>query len=62
MNCNANWYAARTRFGQEFLAKRRLAEAGVEGHVLEFRGRCYVVVSLLHTLFAKAQVPRSYLE
>lgn len=153
MNCEAKWYAARTRFGQEFLVKRRLAGAGVEhfipegrpgrpaipclvflratkpealdlansgrvrmkyiidcatrtllvvpdkqmddfqrvfeeaddispeplslgdrvrvtkgpltgveGHVLEFRGRCYVVVSLLDTLFAKAQVPRSYLE
>ena len=35
---------------------------GVEGHVLEFRGKCYVVVGLLDALFAKAQVPRSYLE
>lgn len=153
MNCEAKWYAARTRFGQEFLVKRRLVDAGVEhfipegrpgrpaipclvflhttktealdlannahvrmkyiidcatrtllvvpdkqmedfqrvfeeaddisqeplslgdrvrvtkgpltgveGYVLEFKGKCFVVVSLLDTLFAKAQVPRSYLE
>ena len=35
---------------------------GVEGHVLEFQGRYYVVVSLLDCLFAKAHVPFSWLE
>ena len=35
---------------------------GVEGYVQEFRGKVYVVVRLLDSLFAKAQVPRSYLE
>ena len=34
---------------------------GVEGHVVEFKGKYYVVVSLLDRLFAKAQVPRSWL-
>ena len=36
--------------------------AGVEGHVLEFRGRTYVVVKLLDAWFAKASVPRAWLE
>ena len=35
---------------------------GVEGHVIEFEGRYYVVVSLLDCLFAKAHVPFSWLE
>ena len=35
---------------------------GVEGHVLEFQGRYYVVVSLLDSIFAKARVPKSWLE
>ena len=35
---------------------------GVEGRVLEFQGRYYVVVSLLESLFAKTRVPRSWLE
>lgn len=35
---------------------------GVEGHVIEFHGRFYVVVSLLDSLFAKARVPRSWIE
>ena len=35
---------------------------GVEGHVLELNGRYYVVVSLLDSLFAKARIPRSWLE
>ena len=35
---------------------------GVEGHVIEFQGRYYVVVSLLDSLFAKARVPKSWLE
>jgi len=35
---------------------------GVEGHILEFRGKVYVVVSLLDCFFAKTQVPRNWLE
>ncbi|MBR1435694.1 MAG: transcriptional regulator, partial [Bacteroidales bacterium] len=35
---------------------------GVEGHVLELRGKIYVVVSLLDSIFAKADVPRAWLE
>ena len=35
---------------------------GVEGHVIEFQGRYYVVVSLLESIFAKARVPKSWLE
>lgn len=34
----------------------------VEGRVLELRGRYYVVVGLLDCYYAKAQVPRSWLE
>ena len=34
---------------------------GVEGHVAEFKGKYYVVVSLLDCLFARTQVPRSWL-
>ena len=34
---------------------------GVEGHVAEFKGKYYVVVSLLGSLFARTQVPRSWL-
>ncbi len=34
---------------------------GVEGHVVEFKGKYYVVVSLLDSLFARTQVPRSWL-
>ena len=36
--------------------------AGVEGRVLELRGRTYVVVELLGSWFAKASVPRAWLE
>ena len=36
--------------------------AGVEGYVLELRGRTYVVVRLLDSWFAKASVPRAWLE
>jgi transcription antitermination factor NusG len=36
--------------------------AGVEGRVLQFQGRYYVVVSLLDSIFAKASVPRSWIE
>ena len=35
---------------------------GVEGHVLELLGRTYVVVGLLGCIWAKAKVPRAYLE
>ena len=35
---------------------------GVEGRVLEFRGRTYVVVGLLDCWFARAEVPRAWLE
>ena len=35
---------------------------GVEGHVLELQGRIYVVVGLLNCLFARARVPRAWLE
>ena len=35
---------------------------GVEGFVLELRGRTYVVVRLLDSWFAKASVPRAWLE
>ena len=35
---------------------------GVEGDVLELRGETYVVVNLLGRFFAKAQVPRAWLE
>jgi transcription antitermination factor NusG len=35
---------------------------GVEGHVLEIQGRTYVVVGLLDCLFARARVPRAWLE
>ena len=36
--------------------------SGVEGHVLEFHGRTYVVVGLLNCWFARADVPRAWLE
>ena len=35
---------------------------GVEGHVLELLGRTYVVVGLLGCIWAKARVPRAFLE
>lgn len=35
---------------------------GVEGYVVEFHGKFYVVVNLLECLFAKARIPRSWLE
>lgn len=35
---------------------------GVEGHVLELNGKYYVVVSLLDCVFARARVPRAWLE
>lgn len=34
---------------------------GVEGHILQFQGQYYVVVSLLDSFFAKARVPRNWL-
>ena len=35
---------------------------GVEGNVLELQGRIYVVVGLLNCLYARARVPRAWLE
>lgn len=35
---------------------------GVEGRIAELQGRHYVVVSLLDSLFARAAVPRAWLE
>ena len=35
---------------------------GIEGRVAELQGRHYVVVSLLDSLFARASVPRAWLE
>ena len=35
---------------------------GVEGRILELQGKNYVVVSLLDSLFARASVPRAWLE
>ena len=35
---------------------------GVEGYVLELQGKTYVVVGLLNCIFAKARVPRAWLE
>ena len=35
---------------------------GVEGRILELQGKHYVVVSLLDSLFARASVPRAWLE
>lgn len=40
----------------------RGALKGVEGRVLELQGRIYVVVSLLNCLYARARVPRAWLE
>ena len=40
----------------------RGALRGVEGFVLELLGRTYVVVSLLNCLYARARVPRAWLE
>ena len=35
---------------------------GVEGRVLELQGRIYVVVGLMNCLYARARVPRAWLE
>lgn len=35
---------------------------GVEGNILELHGRTYVVVSLLGSIFARASIPRAWLE
>ena len=35
---------------------------GVEGYVLELQGRTYVVVGLMGCVFARARVPRAWLE
>lgn len=34
---------------------------GVDGHILQFQGKYYVVVGLLDSVFAKAKVPRNWL-
>ena len=36
--------------------------AGVEGWVVDFKGKTYVVVELLGCIFARASVPRAWLE
>ena len=40
----------------------RGALRGVEGYVLELLGKTYVVVGLLNCLYARARVPRAWLE
>ena len=35
---------------------------GVEGNVLEIQGQYYVVVSICGSIFARAKVPRAFLE
>lgn len=35
---------------------------GVEGYVVELQGRIYVVVDLMNCLYARARVPRAWLE
>lgn len=40
----------------------RGALRGVEGRVLEIQGHTYVVVGLLNCLYARARVPRAWLE
>jgi len=35
---------------------------GVEGNVLELQGKSYIVASLCDCLYAKAQIPRAWLE
>lgn len=40
----------------------RGALRGVEGRVLELQGKYYVVVSLMDCLYARARVPRAWLE
>ena len=35
---------------------------GVEGHILELLGKYYVVVGLSGFLWARAQIPRAWLE
>ena len=35
---------------------------GVEGYVIELQGKTYVVVELLNCLYARARVPRAWLE
>ena len=35
---------------------------GVEGNVMELQGRLYVVVALMGCIFARARVPRAWLE
>lgn len=35
---------------------------GVEGHVLELQGKLYMVVGLMDVVYARAKVPRAWLE
>ena len=49
----------------ELGSKVRVAKGplqGVEGRILELQGKNYVVVSLLDSFFARASVPRAWLE
>ena len=46
----------------EWVRVTRGALRGVEGRVLELQGKTYVVVGLMDCLFAKARVPRAWLE
>ena len=46
----------------EWVRVTRGALKGVEGRVLELQGKLYVVVGLLNCIFARARVPRAWLE
>ena len=46
----------------ELVRVTRGALKGVEGHVIELQGKLYVVVALCGCVFARARVPRAYLE
>lgn len=46
----------------EWVRVTRGALKGVEGRVLELQGKTYVVVGLMNCIFARARVPRAYLE
>lgn len=46
----------------EWVRVTRGALKGVEGRVLEIQGRTYVVVGLMNCLYARARVPRAWLE
>lgn len=46
----------------EYVRVTRGTLKGVEGRVLELQGKYYVVVSLMNCLYARARVPRAWLE